>query len=50
MAGSNKKHKKIYGGLQYVLEDEEQNKDTDREVEVKWSSRETVDTSNSELE
>ena len=50
VAGSKKRCRKICKGLQYVSEDGEQNRDTNRKVEVEWSFRKTIDTPNGELD
>ena len=39
----------IYRRLWYVSKDKEQNRDTNREVEVEWDSRKTIDISDSGL-
>ena len=40
----------IYRRLWYVSKDKEQDRDTNREVEVEWDSRKTIDISDSRLD
>jgi len=35
--------------LQYILENEEQNKSTSREIKIEWNIKKAIDTSNSGL-
>ena len=49
VAWSNKRCKKIYRWLWYVLEDEELNRDTSGKAEVEWDTRKAMDTLNSRL-
>ena len=49
VARSNKRYKKICRRLQYMLENEEQNRNIGKKAEVEQNSRKAVNTSNSRL-
>ena len=49
VAGSNKRHGKIYREMWHVSKDKEQDGGTSREVKVEWGAGETVNSSNGGL-